>query len=319
MLGSCGWQRSRLLPCPIKPGVHFFRSTLMFWGRGKLKQHVVSKKVWACWCQSPICTRMWKCEVVWWGRWFGRARSIPQERRFLRVSSERSYGSCMRLTSFRNCCRWTIMLVPIWTRRTLRSYLKGISRLRGVSLLIHSDMSLSHQKIVGWLQMTSTSASHLLLAYLLSWNHGKATNLLFLLHRRTMSANFLLMLQWGLRNLSQSITVNNFSTILDVQLGSPTAFLPRITSLWISPVGPFFFQIYKCCLSIHILRSWLRLTELMASLSATFSKSCISSSILLLTDGLAVNIHRYLHCWLLLHILKLDADACSILRRVVNS
>ena len=59
----------------------------------------------------------------------------------------------MQLTSFINCCRWTVMLVPIWTHQTLQSYLKGRSRLQGVSFLIYFNMSLSHQKIVGWLHV----------------------------------------------------------------------------------------------------------------------------------------------------------------------
>jgi hypothetical protein len=129
MFGSCVWTKSHLLPCQIKPGVHFLQTLSMLQRRWKRKQHVVVKRVVdMIMPKSDMYPEVKKRTnlmgpIVWQGKEYPPGVLPPE------MLSEKFYGSCIRLTSFMNCYHWTVVLVPTWTYRIPPSYLKGKTQI----------------------------------------------------------------------------------------------------------------------------------------------------------------------------------------------
>ena len=83
--------------------------------------------------------------------------------------------------------------------------------------------SWSYQKIMDWLLMTWVNTSGLLSSYFMSWGLGEERNLQFLASQWTISMTPLVRHEYYWRTLSRNTIVSNSSTILDMQLRSPTA------------------------------------------------------------------------------------------------
>ena len=240
LVHACG---KKAISCHVKSElVHFpLQLTSIPQRRGRLKQHIIVKRVWSCYCPILLCIQRWKCKPVWWGQLFGGARNIPQECCLLRILSGRFYGSYMKWTSFTNCSPWTVTLVPIWTYQVLVNYSICKSKYLNVSTQARFDMSLFPPKTLDWLLMTLTSASGLSLNWSMSWSPGKKRNLLCW---TMISLICLKMLPGKWRILLQNITVNSSSIILDMQLKSLTVSSQLIlTSFTMWPSFLFFSNI----------------------------------------------------------------------------